>query len=113
MSKLTDDEIISMWRTVLPREDQANAMTYRDGDVDRPRVELWRLVELAMKVGIDRNQKTAATNSPILMTNAELTEAIFNANSMANLSTELGKIWTRHLLDLLLVQLDRARAGVK
>ena len=112
MTKLTDDQIMAVWHTVLPREDQTNAMTYRDGNVDRPRVELWRLVERAMEVGIARKEKAAATNSPLLMTNSELNDAIFNASSMANMSTELGKIWARHLLDLLLVQLDRARVGI-
>jgi hypothetical protein len=111
MSKLTDDEIMSMWRTVRPNEEQYTAMTYRDGNLDRPRVELWRLVELAMKVGIERNQKTAAINSPMLMTNEDLVYAIYAAEERANVATETGKAWMRHFMDLLHAQLDRARAG--
>jgi hypothetical protein len=50
MSKPTDDEIISLWRTVRPTTRQDRAMVYRgDTGDDYPTWELRRLVELAME----------------------------------------------------------------
>ena len=66
---VSDDEILSLWRTVRPSPDQTKAMTYvkwKDGiDCDYPTHELRRLVELAMadgfkmaqNAGVDRQEK--------------------------------------------------------
>ncbi len=48
---ISDDEILSLWRTVRPSATQDAAMTYQSGpcDVTCPTFELWRLVELAIE----------------------------------------------------------------
>jgi len=50
---ITDDEIISLWRTVRPSAEQNAAMTWNDSynktsEQDCPSYELRRLVELAI-----------------------------------------------------------------
>ena len=49
--QITDDEILSLWRTVRPSAKQDAAMTYESGpyDVTCPTWELRRLVELAIE----------------------------------------------------------------
>ena len=49
--KITDDEILSLWRTVRPSDSQNRVMTYSCGpyDIEKPRYELRRLVELAIE----------------------------------------------------------------
>lgn len=49
--QITDDEILSLWRTVRPSAKQDAAMTYESGpyDVTCPTCELRRLVELAIE----------------------------------------------------------------
>lgn len=49
--KITDDEILSLWRTVRPSAKQDAVMTYESGpyDVTCPTCELRRLVELAIE----------------------------------------------------------------
>jgi len=48
---ISDDDILSLWRTVRPSAKQDRAMVYQTGpyDVDHPTFELRRLVELAME----------------------------------------------------------------
>ena len=50
---ISDDDILSLWRTVRPSTKQDMAMVYQTGpdDVDHPTFELRRLVELAMEHG--------------------------------------------------------------
>jgi hypothetical protein len=56
--KLTDDEILSLWRTARPDPGQDNEMTWVDFDdgVTRPRAELRKLVELVIEYGRERAQ---------------------------------------------------------
>lgn len=51
--RITDDDILSLWRTVRPSAKQDAAMTYESGpyDVTCPTWELRRLVELAIEYG--------------------------------------------------------------
>jgi len=48
---ISDDDILSLWRTVRPSLDQDKAMTYESGpcDITRPSPELRHLVELAIQ----------------------------------------------------------------
>jgi hypothetical protein len=48
---ISDDDILSLWRTVHPSTKQDRAMVYQIGpyDVDSPTFELRQLVELAIK----------------------------------------------------------------
>ena len=48
---ISDDDILSLWRTVRPSVKQDRAMVYQTGpyDVDHPTWELRRLVELAIE----------------------------------------------------------------
>ena len=53
---ITDDLILSLWRTVRPSLSQDAAMTYYDGphrDETRPTFELRRLFELAFAEGVN------------------------------------------------------------
>ena len=56
--KLTDDEILSLWRTARPDPGQDNEMTWVDFDdgVTRPRAELRKIVELAIEYGREAAQ---------------------------------------------------------
>lgn len=49
--RISDDDILSLWRTVMPSAKQDAAMTYESGpyDVTCPTWELRRLVELAIE----------------------------------------------------------------
>ena len=51
--RITDDDILSLWRTVRPGPAQNAAMVYQDGpyDIEHPTHELRRLVELAIERG--------------------------------------------------------------
>jgi len=53
---ITDDEILSLWRTARPSPGQEAVMTWIDYDTDteRPMFELRRLVELAIEYAINR-----------------------------------------------------------
>ena len=56
--KLTDDEILSLWRTARPSPGQDNQMTwfhFCTGET-RPRAELRKLVELAIEYGREAAQ---------------------------------------------------------
>jgi len=56
--KLTDDEILSLWRTARPSPEQDNQMTwfhFCTGET-RPRAELRKLVELAIEYGREAAQ---------------------------------------------------------
>ena len=50
---ISDDDILSLWRTARPSARQDGAMVYQTGpyDVDHPTFELRRLVELAIEYG--------------------------------------------------------------
>lgn len=60
--RVSDDDILSLWRTVRPSRDQNKAMTYvewKDGiDCYYPTHELRRLVELAMADGFKMAQNS-------------------------------------------------------
>ena len=49
--RISDDEILSLWRTARPDPGQDNEMTWVDfdDDVTRPRAELRKLVELVIE----------------------------------------------------------------
>jgi hypothetical protein len=53
---VSDDDILSIWRTVRPSAKQDRAMVYQTGpyDVDHPTWELRRLVELAIEYAQNR-----------------------------------------------------------
>jgi hypothetical protein len=49
--RISDDEILSLWRTARPAPGQDNEMTWVDfiDNVTRPRAELRKLVELVIE----------------------------------------------------------------
>lgn len=58
-SKITDDEILSLWRTTRPSSEQDAAMTYESGPLTCPTWELRRLVELAIEYANVTNQTSS------------------------------------------------------
>ena len=64
--QITDDEIMSIWRTVRPSAKQDAAMTYVSGqyDVPCPTWELRRLVELAIESASDAARWRYFASSP-------------------------------------------------
>ena len=67
MQPITDDEILSLWRTVRPSVKQNHAMVYQDGpyDVETPTFELRRLIELAMEQSQNAAVKGGGTPYPV------------------------------------------------
>jgi hypothetical protein len=55
---ISDDDILSLWRTVRPSAEQNKAMVYQSGpnNEDCPTYELRRLVELAIDCGREREK---------------------------------------------------------
>lgn len=55
-SVISDDDILSLWRTVRPSAKQDRAMVYQiwPYDIDHPTCELRRLVELAIEYAANR-----------------------------------------------------------
>jgi hypothetical protein len=58
-NRITDDEILSIWRTVRPSAKQNEAMTYASDtdDLTCPMFELRRLVELAIEYALNRRNR--------------------------------------------------------